>query len=486
MVLDVLDLASKAVCGNKRLSIGCDTPGWVCSDILGMLPDDFWEQPRGILELNFKSTSFYDVCKKRYKEKGVSFSDALYYKVVLHEGLCWLYSNKFSESTVVYTRGSYDLEATLMKLGSMKFDLVVGNPPYSNNDGSGHGGGGQEAYVSFVEAAYKYSSRYVCMILPARWYTGGRGKQLPEFRRFMLDDAHIKKFHDYIDSTAIFDKSQAYIAGGICYFLGDKQYNDGLVEWHSHDRSGNEKIETRHMRVTLDDILVRDSAMAEVLEHVIKTDGFCDKDGQVEYKNFSAFLSAQKPYGLRADSYYESGMSYDCTDFNLITEGGYRCIGIDYDALSGVRCRAIRWYHNELPRELWPVDTYRVFFAKALFDKNDRFCIESIVAKPGDICTETFLCAGGFESTYETAFNVASYMKTKFFRYLLTLFKQDQNTCQDTYRAIPVQDFSICWTDEMLYEKYHLPQYLIDTIESSIMTDTSPVRCDLTEVKGVS
>ena len=90
-----------------------------------------------------------------------------------------------------------------MRLSDVKFDLVVGNPPYQISDNSGNGSGASEGYSSLIRKAYVCSKRYILMIIPSRWYSQGRGKNLPEFRKFMLDSAHIVEFHDFIDPTAI-------------------------------------------------------------------------------------------------------------------------------------------------------------------------------------------------------------------------------------------------------------------------------------------
>lgn len=304
-----------------------------------------------------------------------------------------------------------------MRLSDVKFDLVVGNPPYQISDNSGNGSGASEGYSSLIRKAYVCSKRYILMIIPSRWYSQGRGKNLPEFRKFMLDSAHIVEFHDFIDPTAIFDN--AYVAGGICYFLSDKLSLNKECDFYTHNRDGSISHKKRKLRLLSEDVLVRYSDMVEVVERIKKVDG--------DYIGFNTLVSSSNPYNLSTDAFYISQKNYKSSDFMKISlDGAYRVLGLTIDD-RGKKVRTIRYFKSNLGIFKYPTDTYRVFVPKALLCENDRFCIESIIAKPGDLCTATFLCVEG-SNTYEEAYNIASYMKTKFFRYLLTIYKQVQNT----------------------------------------------------------
>ena len=71
-------------------------------------------------------------------------------------------------------------------------------------------------------------------------------------------------------------------------------------------------------------------------------------------------------------------------------------------------------------------------------------------------------------STKEEAENVISYIKTRFFRFLVLFKKNTQNAARGVYQFVPLQDFSEPWTDEKLYKKYNLSEEEIAFIESMI------------------
>lgn len=143
---------------------------------------------------------------------------------------------------------------------NMKFDVIIGNPPYQLSDG-GAGASAKPIYHLFVEQAIKMNPRYLSMIIPARWYAGGKG--LNEFRKSMLDNRHITYLVDYADSSECF--SGVNIAGGVCYFLWERDRTDDCEIVNV--KKGNEVIMKRNLNEF--PMLVRDNISVKIIRKIL-------------------------------------------------------------------------------------------------------------------------------------------------------------------------------------------------------------------------
>ncbi|WP_270202472.1 Eco57I restriction-modification methylase domain-containing protein [Bifidobacterium pseudocatenulatum] len=111
----------------------------------------------------------------------------------------------------------------------MKFDYIIGNPPYQMEDG-GAGASATPVYNKFIDAVKELDPSVLSLIIPAKWYSGGKG--LDQFRQEMLNDSHIRRLADYTNSLDVFP--DADIAGGVCIFVRDKSYEGGGATIPTH------------------------------------------------------------------------------------------------------------------------------------------------------------------------------------------------------------------------------------------------------------
>jgi site-specific DNA-methyltransferase (adenine-specific) len=318
---------------------------------------------------------------------------------------------------------------------NMKFDVIVGNPPYQLNDGGGTGSSAKPIYNLFIEQAKKLNPKYLSMIVPARWYSGGKG--LDDFRGEMLKDKRIRKLVDFPDSRDCFPGVD--IAGGVCYFLWERD-SPGTCEVEVVRK--NEK--TRSKR-NLDEFenFVRDNISVDIIHKVRnKADGYLD-----------VIVSSRMPFGLPSN--IKPGKA---GELSLITSNGDGRISRD-KVKSG----------TEL------IDKWKVLLSKASNDHGGqpdkegkrRIFSRVEVMPPNTVCTESYLVVGGYDSE-EEANNMCSFLKTRFCRYLVSTVLLTQNITKGKFIFVPKLAMDTKWDDQLLYEEFSLNLNEIDSIESLI------------------
>jgi len=320
----------------------------------------------------------------------------------------------------------------------MQFDVIIGNPPYQLNVGVEKENYAIAIYHKFVQQAKKLNPRYLCMIIPARWYAGGRG--LDDFRDEMLHDEYIKTILDYPNSTDCFPGVD--LAGGVCIFLRDisKIYKDTNIVSYK----GNE-ISSQMARPLLEkglNTLVRHNKAITILRKV----------QQFKEQTFDSIVGPQTPFG-----FVSSFRDFKDKPFpNAIKYYTYGFTG--YVALDQVK-----------KNQQW-IKPHKVFISKAYGERGDfpyLFLGKPFYGEPDSCCSQTYLLIGPFDNKDECE-NVMSYIQTKFFRCMVMLKKNAQDNMSYVFGCVPLQDFSHPWTDEMLYKKYGLDKDEIAFIEGMI------------------
>lgn len=316
----------------------------------------------------------------------------------------------------------------------MKFDVIIGNPPYQLSDG-GAQMSASPIYHKFIQQAKKLNPKYLTMIVPARWYAGGKG--LEDFRDEMLSDKRIKEIHDFHETSDVFPGLN--IRGGVCYFLWDKDYN-GDCKIINYNK-GEISIDVRPLFEPKAKIFVRYNQAMSILKKVQK----------FNEESFYKFVSTQKPFGLRT---FVKGKKDPFNNSLKIYQNG----GVGYIDKSTLTQNTewISEYKVLVPRSSPGSDVYP-----------HQVLGRPIISEPESACTETYIVIGPFKSE-EICKNVSSYISTKFFRFLVILIKSTQDVPRRVYQFVPIQDFNESWNDEKLINKYGLTADEIAFIESMV------------------
>lgn len=316
----------------------------------------------------------------------------------------------------------------------MKFDVIIGNPPYQLSDG-GFGRSATPIYQKFVQQAKKLNPRFLTMIIPSRWFGGGKG--LDDFRKEMLTDNRIRKIVDFEDSNEIFPGVD--VAGGICYFLWDRD-NNGFCEVTNKYKDADFVVERK-----LDEfeIFIRQSQALSIVRKVLNK----------QEKKMNQQVSSYKPFGLR--TFVKPQSTGDIVLYWQKGTGPYNrkdiSVGVEMIDKWKVICSRSGHEHAGNPG----IDGMR------------RVISRTAILPPGTICTETYLVIGCY-CTEEEAKNQLAYMKTRFFRFLMSLLMYSHSITKDTYSFIPVLDMNFKVTDSELYTRYELSESEIAYIESKI------------------
>lgn len=329
----------------------------------------------------------------------------------------------------------------------MQFDVIIGNPPYQLDDG-GYGTSAAPIYQLFVEKALGLEPRFAVFVTPSRWMAGGKG--LDKYRERMLSDKHLRNIVDYPKLYEGFPGVK--IRGGISYFLWDRDYNgpcEFLTIW---DGQPTGPAVTRHLDTY--DVLVRRNEAVPILEKV-------RAKGE---QTLSSRVSSGKPFGLRT---FFHGKSHPTGLKKPIKLFGSQKI-------SWVERSEITVNHTWIDK--WKVLMTAVQGTSAAVET--KFLSKPIIAEPGTACTETYLVAGHFDNEAEAA-NYATYLRTRFVRFLVSLRKATQHATRDVYSFVPDLPLNQEWTDAKLYKRYRLTEEEVAFIESQVAEHNDAVADDV-------
>jgi len=318
---------------------------------------------------------------------------------------------------------------------NMTFDVIIGNPPYQLNDGGGTGSSAIPIYNRFVEQAKRLRPRYLTMIIPSRWFSGGKG--LDDFRDNMLSDNRLSYLVDFFDSTECFPGVD--LSGGVCYFLWAEEHSgDCNITNKLH---GTENQMKRPLLESGNDTFIRFNSAVSIIRKIRAIDNSSIVD----------IISSRKPFGIDPKAKIMKGQSDGYIKVYAYPDNGYI-------------------NRSQITQNSEWIDEYKVMIAKAYGERGDFPYLmlgKPFVAEKGSCCTETYLVIGPLGNRKRCE-NVISYIKTKFFRFLVLQKKNTQNAAKGVYEFVPLQDFSKPWTDEELYAKYGLTDEEIQFIESMI------------------
>lgn len=320
---------------------------------------------------------------------------------------------------------------------NMKFDVIIGNPPYQMDDG-GNAASAKPIYHHFVEQAKKMNPRFLCMIIPARWYAGGKG--LDDFRRTMLNDDRIRNLVDYANSADCF--SNVNIAGGVCYFLWCRD-TKGICSISNAKNNIIESISERKLNEY--PVFVRDNRSVGIIHKL-----------SINAKNtLCSQVCSRNSFSLPSN---ERGHS---------TDKGGDLVMLSSDGKSYISQRNIV-DRDKILNKYKVIITYAMSGGNKPSSNGDYQIISSpMILKPGEVCTETYLVIGSYTNK-EEAKNLLSYLKTKSVRFFMLQALTSIHITKNSFYFVPNQDFSIPWTDFMIYQKYKFTEEEINLIESMI------------------
>lgn len=334
--------------------------------------------------------------------------------------------------------------------GDMQFDVIIGNPPYQLDDG-GFGTSAAPIYQLFVQQAKALEPRYLTMVIPSRWFAGGKG--LDDFRESMLIDNRIRSIDDYLSAADVFPG--VGLKGGVCYFLWDRD-NPGKCQVSTHFKDWPVSTCTRPLLEEGADIFIRFNEGLSIFKKVAAIENARGVKSLLlpENKRFDLLVSSRKPFGLT--TMFKGRAIKRVGDILVYQNGGKGYVPKKSITTGADLIGAWKVYVGRAAPGTGNRDTYP-----------HRIISTPFVGEPGSISSETYLCIAPFDSKSQ-AENVLSYLCCRLTRFLILLHKPSQDTTRKVYTFVPTQDWTKPWVDIDLYKKYGLTTREIAFIEGIV------------------
>lgn len=336
---------------------------------------------------------------------------------------------------------------------NMKFDVIVGNPPYQLSDG-GNQSSALPIYHKFINQAKRLNPKYLTMIIPSRWFSGGRG--LDEFRDEMLNDNRIRVIHDFTSSSDCFPGVE--IKGGVCYFLWERD-SRGLCSVFEH--SGEDVIFTKRPLLEQGaETFIRHSQAIPILNKI---------EAQNE-NSFSELLQGGRFFGFHTSVKWNGKL-----EGTIQTADGKSTFPIrskesdDFNVKVYVSHGSCWIQRENIIRGSDYVNQFKVIIPRS-GNPGSTILGKPKISEPNSCSSNTYVVAilPQTENQQRYADNVIKYLHSKFLRFLVYLKSSTQDLPPKAYSFVPLQDFNQSWTDEKLYKKYNLTIDEIALIERMI------------------
>ena len=432
------------------------TPVGVALKMLRQIPHERIDEDAKFLDIASKEGEFaYAILQ----EFGDSYKDKIY--SIPTSSIAYEFTRKVYEAlgmpveNIASKYNSYDLigehgNEIVKKIKKMCIRVAVGNPPYQDEGGSG-GTNDAPIYQKFCGITKEVTTDFTTMITPSKWFTGGREHLLGEFRKEMLTSGNVPTMSAYSDAGDLFPNVE--IKGGICYFMTDRLYSGNCN--YSMNRGGVES--SANLDLGEYDILIREPQLALIVSKVLK-------QAKIDESEFvEGYISSDTPFGIPTNPAKSKK-----TKFEVVGEKRNSDDVVIY-YLDGSKRRIGYIDRNLISKNAEDIDAVKVFIPAA-YGASEAFPHQILgvpeFAPAGSVCSQTYLYIK-FDTEAE-ARNFITYLKTRFFRALVSAVKITQHAQTSVYHFVPMQDFTHPWTDRDLFKKYDLSPDEMKYVESMI------------------